>query len=95
MTTLLAIPASIMADPVKHYGKWRIRWTDETGQRRSASFDNHKDAAYCLRQKELEVENIKRGFKTPIAKNKLFAEICDYKCVGVFSSSIPRVKRSS
>jgi hypothetical protein len=67
-----------MAAPIKHYGKWRIRWTDENGQRHSASFDHHKDAAYCLRQKELETENIKRGFKAPVIANKMFAEICEY-----------------
>jgi hypothetical protein len=26
---LLAVAKTTMAEPVKHYGKWRIRWTDE------------------------------------------------------------------
>jgi hypothetical protein len=32
---------SIMARPVKHYGKWRIRWIDGHDKSRSQTFDNY------------------------------------------------------
>jgi hypothetical protein len=35
--------------PIKFRGRWRIRWTDEAGQRHSAVDDDHKDAARELR----------------------------------------------
>jgi len=33
-----------VAKPVKHTGKWRIRWLDERGKRQSAVFDDYKCA---------------------------------------------------
>jgi hypothetical protein len=30
--------------PVKHRGKWRIRWIEERGKQRSAVFDDYKRA---------------------------------------------------
>lgn len=38
-----------MSRPIKHYGKWRIRWVDEHGQRQSAVVDDHKNALLLLR----------------------------------------------
>jgi hypothetical protein len=67
-----------MGKPVKHYGKWRIRWTDEHGKRRNQNFDAYEDALFELRQREVEVQEIKRGFRAPRVVNKTFAELCDY-----------------
>ncbi|MBT3980050.1 MAG: site-specific integrase [Bacteriovoracaceae bacterium] len=52
-----------MAKPTKHYGKWRIRWSDERGCRKSESFDSKEDADFYLKKYEVEVEEIKRGIR--------------------------------
>ena len=44
-----------MTRPVKHYGKWRIRWTDHVGERQSAVFESHEDARRALLLAESEV----------------------------------------
>ena len=67
-----------MGKPVKHYGKWRIRWVDETDQRQSANFDDFKEAAHQLRMNELEVEEIRRKVRSPRPPDKTFDELCDY-----------------
>lgn len=67
-----------MAKPTKHYDKWRIRWTDENGQRHSEVFDDFKTASYELKKHEAEVEEIKQGLRAPAPVNKTFGEICDY-----------------
>lgn len=36
--------------PVRQRGRWRIRWTDSTGKRRSEVYDSEKDAAFSLRR---------------------------------------------
>ncbi len=33
-----------MAKPIKHRGKWRIRWKDSNGKRRSEVFADYNDA---------------------------------------------------
>jgi integrase len=67
-----------MGKPVKHRNKWRIRWFDENGQRRSESYDDHRDALYKLRQHEAAVEEIRRGLRSPDPPKKTFGELCDY-----------------
>ena len=67
-----------MAKPDLHYGKWRIRWTDEHGTRHQERFDNHRDAAFALRQRENEVEEVKRGLRSPRLFSKTFNDLCDY-----------------
>ena len=39
-----------MARPVRFRDKWRIRWMDEHGVRRSEFYSEHRDAAFKLRQ---------------------------------------------
>jgi hypothetical protein len=36
--------------PIRHRGKWRIRWLDPNGERCSEVYDDYKDAAFKLRQ---------------------------------------------
>lgn len=67
-----------MAKPTKHYGKWRIRWTDEKDLRLSEVFDDFKTASYELKKRESEVADIKKGLRAPTPLNKTFPDICDY-----------------
>ncbi len=67
-----------MSRPVKHYGKWRIRWIDEHGDRKSEVYDRFEDAAYKLRQYETAVEEVRRGLRLPTPSAKTFGELCDY-----------------
>ncbi len=67
-----------MAKPTKHYDKWRIRWTDERGKRRSDVFDDFKTASHELKKRETEAEEIKQGLRAPAPLHKTFNEICDY-----------------
>jgi integrase len=67
-----------MAKPVKHYGKWRIRPIDEHGKRSSLIYDSYDDAYLELRKREVEVEEINRGFRSPRVLNKTLGELCDY-----------------
>jgi hypothetical protein len=52
-----------VAKPVKHRGKWRIRWVDEREKRQSAVFDDYKRAQTELSRRQVEVEEIKRGIR--------------------------------
>lgn len=67
-----------MASPVKSKGKWRIRWTDETGRRRSEVFVKHGDAARELKLREAEVEEIKRGSRTAILGDRKLEDVFQY-----------------
>ena len=63
------------AKPVKHYGRWRIRWTDAIGKRRSETLDNYRDAELALHRQQLEAEEIRRGIRTPVQPDRTFAEL--------------------
>lgn len=67
-----------MAKPVRHYGKWRIRWVDENRKRQSEIYDEYKDAAYKLREHEHHVEEVKRGLRSPSPPRKTYDHIADY-----------------
>jgi integrase len=67
-----------MANPDLHYGKWRIRWTDEHGKRHSECFTDKRDATFTLRQRQTEVEEVKRGLRSPRLYGKTFNDLCDY-----------------
>ena len=54
-----------MGKPVKHRDKWRIRWFDENGKRRSEDYDEYKNAQYKLSQPQAAVEEIRRGLRSP------------------------------
>jgi integrase len=59
-------------------GKWRIRWTDEKGKRHGRNFDSYADAAFAFRQRQAEVEEIKRGLRAPEVEPRTFDELCDH-----------------
>lgn len=67
-----------MAKPVKHYGKWRIRWVDEFGARRSEVFDNRNDALLVLQRNEVAAEEVRRGLRLAAPPKKTVNELCDY-----------------
>jgi integrase len=67
-----------MAKPVKHYGQWRIRWTDENGKRQSETIDDHRAAAHKLREHEVRVEEIRRGVRQANPLDKTFDALADY-----------------
>jgi len=59
-------------------GRWRIRYTDESGKRRSETFESEETAAFHRKKREIEVEEIKSGLRLPRVKNKSFEELCSY-----------------
>jgi hypothetical protein len=67
-----------VAKPVKHRGKWRIRWVDERGKRRSAVFDDYRRAQTELSRRQVEAEEIKRGIRNAAPPEKTFNDLCDY-----------------
>ncbi len=67
-----------MAKPIRHRNKWRIRWLDEHGKRRSAVHDTYRQAEYELRRRQTEAEQVKRGLRSPTPPTKTFDELCDY-----------------
>lgn len=67
-----------MAKPVKHYDKWRIRWIDATGVRRSAVFETYREADVELKRRELEAEGIRSGTIAPPQQPHTFDELADY-----------------
>jgi integrase len=65
--------------PVLHRGKWRVRWRDHAGQRRSEVYEREEDALLAVQRHQLEVEEIKRGLRPPLrAPDKTFADLFDY-----------------
>lgn len=45
--------------------RWRVRWHDHQGVRRSKVFATHDDATRALRQRQTEADDIARGFARP------------------------------
>jgi len=64
--------------PVRHSGKWRIRWVDEHGRRKSAVYDDYKRAQLEERKRKIEVEEVRRGLRSAAPPEKTFDELCDY-----------------
>lgn len=67
-----------MGKPVRHRKKWRIRWYDVHDVRQSEVFDDYKVAAFELRQREVVVEEIKRGLRPGPPVEKTFSQLADY-----------------
>lgn len=65
------------ARPIKHYDKWRIRWIDATGKRRSQTFDSHREAEVALLRHQLEAEEIRRGLREPVQPDRTFADLVE------------------
>jgi len=67
-----------MSSPVKHYGRWRIRWIDADGKRRSEVYIKHRDAELALQRHEVEAEEIRRGLRPRPLESRTFTELADY-----------------
>jgi hypothetical protein len=59
---------SAMAKPTRFRDKWRIRWIDAAGKRQSDVLHDYKAAAHALRCREVEVEEVRRGLRSPEAE---------------------------
>lgn len=66
-----------MARPIKHRGKWRIRWPDATGKRQSEVYDDYKAAQVALSRHLAEVDEVRRGLRAPAPPDKTFDDLCD------------------
>jgi hypothetical protein len=64
--------------PVKHRGRWRIRWFDQNGRRQSEVYDDYRDAAFKLGEHQQVTEQVKRGLRRRIPEARTFGELCDY-----------------
>lgn len=67
-----------MAKPVKHRGKWRIRWFDENDRRQSEVYDDYRVAQAKLREHEVHADQVRQGNRPREARDKTFNELCDY-----------------
>ncbi len=67
-----------MSRPVKHYRRWRIRWTDHDGKRCSEVYTKHRDAELALQRHEVEAEEIRRGLRPRPLGTHTFNELADY-----------------
>jgi hypothetical protein len=66
------------ARPVRHRGKWRIRWLDHTGRRCSEVYECYEEADTALLRHKVEVAAIKSGRRAPIQRGKTHSELFDY-----------------
>ncbi len=67
-----------MARPTKFKDKWRIRWMDETGSRKSRVFFTFDEADLALKTAEAEVAKIRAGLRMARPLERKFDELCDY-----------------
>lgn len=59
-------------------GKWRVRWTDEHGDRQSEVFDTREDAKFANTRNQSRVEEVRRGLRGLSIPKKTFTELCEY-----------------
>lgn len=62
--------------PIEHRGKWRIRWTDENGRRRSEVHDDRAGAKLALKRHQLEVAERAAGLRPAAIGDQRFEELC-------------------
>ena len=67
-----------MATPIKHRGKWRIRWIDAEGARRSEVFEDFNDAKRALRARQVEADEIRAGTRAKRPDDHTFGELCEH-----------------
>ncbi len=67
-----------MNKPEKRNGKYRIRWYDHRGKRRSKTFDTYRSAERALTKLQSEAQEIMVGVKPEPMPLKTFSELCDY-----------------
>lgn len=67
-----------MATPTKQRGKWRIRWIDHAGNRRSEVYADRKQAVLALKGHELDAGTIRAGLKDAPPPEKAVGDAVDY-----------------
>lgn len=67
-----------VAAPARYRDKWRVRWTDHTGKRCCALFDDFDEATRTLRARQAEADAIHAGSKPAPPVPHTFDELCDY-----------------
>lgn len=67
-----------MSKPRKEEGKWRIRWWDATGKRRSETHATYKAAEKALFLRQAEADEIKHGIRLGPPPDKTFNDLADY-----------------
>ncbi len=67
-----------MPKPSRHGSKWRIRWRDHTGRRRSAVFSEYREAQRALTMRIAETEQVRRGERDPEPEERRFDELAAY-----------------
>src|SRR5450631_806708 len=67
-----------MASPIRHRGKWRIRWIDAEGKRQSEVFEDFNDARRALRGREVEADEIRAGSRARRPEDRTFGELCNH-----------------
>jgi len=76
---LLALrKGQVMAKPSQHRNRWRIRWIDAFGKRRSEVYERYDDADFALKRHQVEAEEVRRGLRSLEVSDKTFSELCDY-----------------
>ena len=85
---MLGARNTVVAKPTTHRGKWRIRWVDEQGRRRSAVFDDYRRAQTELSRRQVEVEEIQRGVRNAPPPEKTLGDLCDHSPIAVRNRSI-------
>jgi hypothetical protein len=51
-----------------HGSRWRIRWVDEHGRRKSQVYDDYKQPQ--LEERKIEVEEVRRGLRSAAPPEK-------------------------
>lgn len=66
------------ARPEKFRDRWRVRWLDPDGTRKSKVFEKYFDAERFLRDQQVTVERVKAGIEARAPDPHTFDELCDY-----------------
>ena len=67
-----------MGKPTKEYSRWRIRWWDAGGKRRSETHATYKAAEKALFLHQAEADEIKHGIRLGPPPDKAFRDLADY-----------------
>jgi integrase len=59
-------------------GRWRIRWIDHTGKRRSQVFSDFGDAERALRAHQNATDEVRRGLRGAPPEDRTFDELATY-----------------
>ena len=66
------------AKPTRFRDKWRIRWIDAEGKRRSGVFVSYAEAERELRRRQVEADEIRRGARLAEPAQRTFDDLATY-----------------